>query len=368
MGRMKELLMDNERALDVLSSLEHELISANYDKNGGNPRIPRLLILLRLIIPRISKSPIYDQKVLDLINNEIADSLKELNDILHGDNDYVDTVSQNRLSILLLGLEMQLVRCRDLLMANSEKENLNSADFYQKRLSELEGEIKKLESEKEKNTQKAKQRDEEITRLSFVIKETQKQLEEKKRQEDAQNDWNEKIGIAFQNLNEYQKPLLKEKRRLAVLFWVFGTLAFLSLCLICIAIYMAAHKIYCADAGATLSTYLPYFSPIPIIGVMLWVFIVQVNREQRQLIMLTQHLHNLSYTEGLLKSITIFDPKIEDAVSRINATIDKLLDNHLSLHPALILKEDNLSRGEKNQSSSIKEMASLLKEIRELVK
>lgn len=360
--------MDNERAVDVLSSLEQELADANYDKNVGNPRMPRLLSLVRLILPMISKSPIYNQRVLDIINNEIADNLKELSDILHGSNEHYDTDFHNRLSILALGLEIQLVRCRDLLMANSEKDNLNSADFYQKRLSELEDNIKKLESEKEKNTQKAKQRDEEITRLSFVIKEAQKQLEEKKRQEDAQNNWNDKIEKAFHNLNEYQKPLLKEKTRLAVLFWVFGILAFLSLCLVCIAIYMAVHKIYFADAGATLSSYLPYFSPIPIIGVMLWVFIVQMNREQRQLIMLTQHLHNLSYTEGLLKSITIFDPKIEDAVSRINATIDKLLDNHLSIHPALILKEDSLSRGEKNQSSSIKEMASLLKEIRELVK
>ena len=368
MGRMKELLMDNERAVDILSSLVHELLDANYDKNGSNPRIPRTISLLKLILSRISKSPIYDQKVLDLINNEIGDSLKELNDILHGGKDIDVTDSQNRLSILLLGLEVQLMSCRDLLMASLEKDNFNSADFYQKRLSELEESIKQLESEKEQNTRKAKQRDEEIIRLSYVIKEAQKQLDEKKRQEDAQNNWNNKIENAFHNLNEYQKPLLKEKRRLVVLFWVFGTIAFLSLCLVCFAIYMAAHIIYCTDAAATLSSYLPYYSPIPIIGVILWVFIVQMNREQRQLIMLTQHLHNLSYTEGLLKSITIFDPKIEDAVSRINATIDKLLDNHLSLHPALILKEDNLSRGEKNQSASISEMASLLKEIRELVK
>lgn len=360
--------MDNERAVDVLSSLEQELVVANYEKNGGNPRIPKLLSILRLLLSRISKSPIYDQMVLDLINNEIADSLKELKDVLHGRNDKPDSLFQTSLSIQLFGLEIQLVRCRDLLMPSLGNDNLNSADFYQKRLGELEGEIKRLKSEKEKNSQKAIQRDAEISRLSIVIKETQKQLEDKKRQEDAQKNWNENIEKAFQNLNEYQKPLLKEKRRLDVLFWVFGTLSFLSLCLLCIAIYMAAHKIYCADAATTIASYLPYYSPIPIIGIMLWVFIVQMNREQRQLIMLTQHLHNLSYTEGLLKSITIFDPKIEDAVSRINATIDKLLDNHLSLHPALILKEENSSRGKKNQSSSIKEVLSLLQEIRELIK
>lgn len=93
-----------------------------------------------------------------------------------------------------------------------------------------------------------------------------------------------------------------------------------------------------------------------------------MNREQRQLIILTQHLHNLSYTEGLLKSINIFSPGIEDAVRRINETVDKLLDNHLSIHPALVLKEESLLRSDKNQGASIGEMTSLLKEIKGLVK
>ena len=177
-----------------------------------------------------------------------------------------------------------------------------------------------------------------------------------------------KIEEAFQKLNEYQKPLVQEKRRLMVLFWIFGILSFISVLALSWAIYMAGHKIYTSDDVLTFATYLPYYSPIPIIGILLWVFIVQMNREQRQLIMLSQHLHNLSYTEGLLKSINIFAPGIEDAVNRINVTVDKLLDNHLSLHPALILKEESLSRGERNQSTSIGEMTSLLKEIKELVK
>ena len=37
--------MDNERAVDILSSLVHELLDANYDKNGSNPRIPRTISL-----------------------------------------------------------------------------------------------------------------------------------------------------------------------------------------------------------------------------------------------------------------------------------------------------------------------------------
>jgi len=366
MGRIKEIWIENEQAINVLSSLEYQLNAPEII--AVNPRVSRLLNLVGEIEFLLTKSPTYDKQLLDLINVELNEKIKVLSDSLQSMKDDGDLRMNVNFIRQLWGIEALLVNCRVELKSKEEKDILNSTEFYKKRLNDLEENVKVLESEKEQNSQMAKQKDEEIQKLLVVIKETQKQLEEKNRQEDAQKNWNNKIEEAFQKLNKYQEPLIQEKKRLTVLFWIFGILCIISFLALSLAVYLASSKIFTSDEVLTLATYLPYYSPIPIIGILLWVFIVQMNREQRQLIILTQHLHNLSYTEGLLKSINIFTPGIEDAVNRINATVDKLLDNHLSLHPALVLKEDSLSRIDNSHSTSISEMTSLLKEIKELVK
>ena len=368
MGRMKEIWIENEEAISVLTDLENILSNASPEMNNANPRIARVLNLSMDIKHFLFKSPTYNRQILDIINNEISEKVKSISDCFQSTQSINDVNLKYDFSLRLIEIEALLVNCKVELKIKEEKENLNSTEFYKKRLEDLEIQIKTLASEKEQNSKKAKLKDEEIKRLSVVIKEAQKQLDEKRRQEDAQRNWNQKIEEAFKKLNEYQAPLITEKKRLQVLFWFFGILCIITVVVLSLTVFLAAHRIYTADVEMTFAKYLPYYSPIPIIGILLWVFIVQMNREQRQLIIMTQHLHNLSYTEGLLKSINIFAPGIEDAVNRINATVDKLLDNHLSLHPALILKEESLSRNEKNHSPSLSEMISLLKEIKELVK
>ena len=154
------------------------------------------------------------------------------------------------------------------------------------------------------------------------------------------------------------------------MFWAFGALSFLALSLLCTAVFFAINHIVCSTSSEpiTFSSFFPYYSPIPIAGLLLWVFIVQMNRSQRQLIVFSQHLHNLSYTEGLLKSINSFAPSIEDAVKRINDTIDKMLEDHLRIHPALLFREEYLANSDKNQTAGIEEMIALLKEIKGLIK
>ena len=368
MGRVNEIWMENEHAIHVLASLKDLVMRAGSGDCIHSQRIPEILYLIDALSSTLTETPTYNSAVLEDIIKEIGAMTERLSVLLKEIKDNDDTNNRIRLNRLLMVIGATLSRYTRMLREKTESDNLNSVEFYRNRLNTLKNKVNELELEKKQNDQKSKQKDEELQRLSLAIKEEEKKIEAKGRQEDAQSSWNKKIEEAFQRLNEYQKPLLAEKNRLVVLFWVFGVLSVAALVLVVLAIYMAGHKIYSAAGTATLASYLPYYSPIPMIGVLLWVFIVQMNREQRQLIVLTQHLHNLSYTEGLLKSINIFAPGIEDAVSRINTTVDKLLDNHLSLHPALILKEESLSRSDKNQGASISEMTALLKEIRELVR
>ena len=109
--------------------------------------------------------------------------------------------------------------------------------------------------------------------------------------------------------------------------------------------------------------YLPFYIPIPITGVLLWVFIVQMNRAQRQMVMLVENIHNVEYIEGLLLSLNTLSPSIENAVKRINEAIDRLLTNHLSIKDATI-NEESILKEEKKDLVPLDTVLKLLKGFR----
>jgi len=85
--------------------------------------------------------------------------------------------------------------------------------------------------------------------------------------------------------------------------------------------------------------------PLPVVGALMWGFIFQMNRAQRQLVALSKSIHSIEYVQGLMLSINQLAPSIEDSIRRVNEALDRLIDNHLSEkekdHEAIITKEED---------------------------
>lgn len=108
--------------------------------------------------------------------------------------------------------------------------------------------------------------------------------------------------------------------------------------------------------------------PIPASGALLWAFISQLNRAQRQLVLLAKHIHEIEYTEGLLLSLNSLSIDMEDSMKRVNSAIDRLLDNHLSMGIEVCrCDEDSIVKEEKKDMVPVDLILKLIKEAKGVV-
>lgn len=75
--------------------------------------------------------------------------------------------------------------------------------------------------------------------------------------------------------------------------------------------------------------YIPFYLPIPLAGALLWAFIYQMNRCQKQLIFLANRLHTVRYTEGLLKAVCSLTNDVEKNEEKVAKIIDHIIDSNL---------------------------------------
>lgn len=63
---------------------------------------------------------------------------------------------------------------------------------------------------------------------------------------------------------------------------------------------------------------------------LLFVFISQINRAQRQLVVIAKYIHDIEYTEEIMQAINSISVDMDDSMKRINTSMDKLLARHLA--------------------------------------
>lgn len=193
------------------------------------------------------------------------------------------------------------------------------------------------------------------------------ELEEKKKQENAIVEWNTKIKATFGELKKYLQPIKNEHDRLKQLFWAYSILTAMVILFIVILEIVICIKFHKADIFPEWKDYLVLILPIPVTGALLWAFISQLNRAQRQLVVLAKHIHEIEYVEGLLLSLNSLSIDINDSMKRVNTAIDRLLDNHLSIgakHSKY--DEESIVREEKKDMIPTDIILKLLKEIKGL--
>ena len=132
-------------------------------------------------------------------------------------------------------------------------------------------------------------------------------------------------------------------------------------CRISARLFAMEPEIVCSDAYPTWDQYLPMALPVPITLGLLWGFITQMNRAQRQMVVLSNKIHETKYTEGLLQALNTLSVDIGESMSKINDAISRLIDNHLHNMDSLRLDEKDLSKIEKQNALPIEQIPELIK-------
>lgn len=233
----------------------------------------------------------------------------------------------------------------------------NSVDYYVTKIKELTSKKDELE----KALQQCSSSTEESIQLREKLKSAEekiKRLEESKgiveQKIDAEEVWKRKITDSFNTLQEKSQVINDEYTRLK---WIFriSWISVLILVIVLAALTICSY-IHFTTPNVQLESfrdYLPYCSPYPIIGIILWISIYQMNKSQRQLIVIAEQIQSIDYVEGLLLALNSLSPDIKGGVERINNAIDRIIDNYLTIQCQNTCNEEKLQSIENKDKNAI---------------
>lgn len=390
MGQVKNLLMDFEEKVSIIDNILMLLSSDKFEDVCEHQLISDLHFIRNMIGSLDSSS----MSTINLISNVITDDfyiiyseLKKMSENMELEGRITENRDKLNLRKIINNLWNKVTRIKRLLQdyAINKTTVYNSEDYYKNQISEiqrqkeeLENALNKIQHEK-RNIQGKSQAERELQEKKIQEKEIQLQiankqihnykleLEEKKKQENAIEEWNTKIKATFGELKKYLQPIKNEHTRLKYLFWAYMILTGIVIVFIVVLEFIICTKFYNTQSFPEWQNYLVLIFPIPVTGALLWAFISQLNRAQRQLVILAKHIHEIEYVEGLLLSLNSLSIDIDDSMKRVNSAIDRLLDNHLSSgEKHCKYDEESIVKEEKKDMIPTDVILKLLKEIKGL--
>ena len=247
-------------------------------------------------------------------------------------------------------------------IVNSE---YNTEEYYKKTILELETKVKEL-STTLKESKKTNEQDmikKELEETKEQIKQITTDKEELEKKLDAQNNIKKKITDAFDELKKHTSHLEKEKSRLNIMFYFYAVLA---VCVIGLLGYFEYRYLSKWENPTKLIDYLPFYIPVPIVGGLLWVFIYQMNRAQRQLMLVAYELYHVDYVEGLLQAINMVSPNVASATEKIGNVLDIMIKKHITSPDELF--ECSLDKEISKDNIDLKTFVNMAKEIKDVIK
>ena len=155
----------------------------------------------------------------------------------------------------------------------------------------------------------------------------------------------------------------EEKIRLDRMFYVY---AGLCVCVLLVLVYFEYVYLSKWQTPTKLIDYLPFYIPLPIVGGLLWVFIVQMNRAQRQLMLVAYELYHVDYVEGLLQAINMISPNVASATERIGNVLDIMIKKYIKTPSEFV--ESSLDKEISKDNIDLKTFINIAKEVKDVIK
>lgn len=229
---------------------------------------------------------------------------------------------------------------------------------------ELKEELSK--TKKDLNEAKAKKEEledlkNEIGKQKKLVEQYKSELQKAKEKESAIENWEKKIKDAFNGLKGPISRLQAECDRLEFLYQLYAFISLLVIMFLLAIEFVIYYKIYSSTSFLKWEQYWPMVLPVPVAVGLLWGFITQMNRSQRQLVILANQIYEIEYIEGLLLALNTLSVDIGDSMVKINDAISRLIDNHINNMFIKKMDENKLADIEKQNSLPIDKIPELIK-------
>ena len=373
MGAAKDYMIDRDEAIGALGNWLDRIEALKSKHKDLNS----LFLVGTIITSRLDDTKMHFNAV-----RQIQQSAQLIDDALRvlESPDAASREAHLAVSVLETAFSVMFRLLDDEGEGHDSASGLNSAKYYEQQIAALQKQKDDLEQlihqqrrqAKQSSQQQAeteKQREETARELDAVrkqLEQMQKENAARKRREDAQTQLKADIQATFGELNAYSAPFEAEKLRLNFLFAAYALLSVATLAVLVIYECHFMHRIKLESLSALWTNYIPFYLPVPLCAGLLWAFIFQMNRAQRQLVALTDRLHHVKYIEGLLLAIARLSTDMAEGASKIRQTIDRIIDNYL--HQPHDLTEARLQKEAEKDSLDLGELTKLMREIKEVVK
>jgi hypothetical protein len=387
MGQAKKRLMEYEYGFSIIDRLISIYSSNVFDIIDEKEIIYELIELKERIRSLDNNSMDSMEFISDLLNDDFHfgySNLSSLHESIESNNEPLSEKVLLEIKNLTKTLQLAIHRIKNQLnnYFHKTKNIYNSEHYYNEQINELENEKNRLQeylihqkniegkSQEEIAENKRIIQEKEISLLKAKeqIKQYQSELEKKKKSENAIVEWDSKIKSTFEELTECLSPVKDEHTRLNHMFWLYSILTVLVVIIIVSLEFYIFNKLHDSANFPSWKNYFAAITPIPVFGGLLWAFIIQSNRTQRQLLIIAKHIHEIKYIEGLLLSINSLSLNINESTERVNNAINRLLQNHLNRNSiSNEITEETILKEENKDSVPIDIVLKLLKEAKGIV-
>ena len=198
----------------------------------------------------------------------------------------------------------------------------------EKDIEDTERKIDDLKSKNEGESSEAIKLSRKLKTLKLNLNELVDKINKKELQQDEVKELNKKISPLTSAFDNSIKLVEEEKDRLVITYKTYKKFVWIVIwALVGWETYLV-WNIYPKLPSTDCRVYISFYLPIPISAGLLWAFIYQMNKAQRQLIKCAQYIHNLKYKDSLLRA----SMEIHSEGSKNEEHVAKLIDNIMNEH------------------------------------
>lgn len=172
----------------------------------------------------------------------------------------------------------------------------------EKDIVDVKREIEELKSKNEGESSEAAKLDRKLKTLNIILNELVDKISKKEFRQDEVKELNKKISPLTSAFDNSIKLVEEEKDRLVTTYETYKIFIRIVVWAIVGWETYIVWNIYPKLPSTDWILYITFYLPIPISAGLLWTFIYQMNKAQRQLIKCAQYIYKLKYKDSLLKA------------------------------------------------------------------
>lgn len=319
----KEQIKNRNRAVTLLDNCA-KVLSVRKDADAN---IIKLVIRIRQLASNLRNDTICEKTIDDLYSNfdlmlDMLNSFKNkgkvnLNAITHMQSIVEKGLSDYKDETLRKAVSMNTPEYFDNEISKSEQELISS-----------ESELQKLTDDGKGETPEYQRLQRKIIALKGNIMALKEMAKTRRESDDMEKVLRNRMKPLSVDIEKASIEITEERGRLKYLYNTYIVILWVLIIAMIVWESILVCKLYPRLTINDWGNYVPFFLPIPLFAGLLWMCIYQINRAQRQMVVLANKLYKLKHNDSLLKTSTSVYADMRKNEEHVSRLIDSMIEHN----------------------------------------